>query len=122
MNVNPLDSTNQHPRRGGPADEAPSESIFVVLLTYTAPLTHIDELLDAHRAWLDLQYVEGRFLASGPQEPRTGGLILARGGSRHEILDVISNDPFHRAAVATYEVVEFVPTRGPLAAALRGGA
>ncbi|HEU5036668.1 MAG TPA: YciI family protein [Nocardioides sp.] len=94
----------------------------MVVLTYTAPLARIDELLDAHRAWLDQQYAEGRFLASGPQVPRSGGLILARAESREAVLDVVGTDPFFRAGAASYEVMQFTPTRGPLAAVLRGSA
>lgn len=93
-------------------------SAFVVVLTYTAPLARIDELLEAHRAWLAEQEDAGRLLASGPLLPRTGGVLLAAGGSRAEVETALASDPFHLAGVATYEVVEFTPTRGPLAGSL----
>ncbi|MFC4786340.1 YciI family protein [Nocardioides sp. MAHUQ-72] len=123
MNQDPPASPDPHPHRGRPTDDGEaSPGVFVVLLTYTAPLVQVDDLLDAHRTWLDQRYAEGRFLASGPQVPRSGGLILARARSREAMLDVVGTDPFFRAGVASYEIVQFVPTRGPLAAALVGGA
>lgn len=125
MNQDLPDSPERHSHSaessGRPTDEEDASlGVFVVVLTYTAPLAQIDHLLDAHRSWLDQQYAEERFLASGPQVPRSGGLILARAESREAMLEVIGTDPFSRAGVASYEIAQFAPTRGPLAAALRG--
>ncbi len=84
--------------------------MFVVTLTYTAPLARIDELVPEHVRWLEVQYAAGAFLASGPQVPRTGGLILARAGDRAALDAILAEDPFARAGVATYQVTEFLPT------------
>jgi uncharacterized protein YciI len=89
---------------------------FVLLITYTAPLPRIDALLDEHRAWLDKHFADGTFLVSGPQVPRVGGTILATAESRRQVEDVVSTDPFVRAGVAAYRVIEFTPTRGSYAA------
>lgn len=89
---------------------------FILLLTYASPISRVDELLDVHRAWLDEHSADGTFLVSGPQVPRTGGAILATGTTRAQIEAIVSTDPLARAGAATYEVVEFAPTRGPLAA------
>lgn len=94
-----------------------AEAVSVILVTYVAPLSRIDELLDEHRAWLDEQYRAGRFFAAGRQVPRTGGVILARLGAA-EATALAATDPFARAGVATHQVVEFVPTGGPLAGLL----
>jgi uncharacterized protein YciI len=85
--------------------------MFVVTLTYTAPLSRIDELITEHRAWLDRGYAAGVLLASGAQEPRVGGVLLARAVSRVELDAVLAEDPFARAGVATYQVVRFTPTK-----------
>ena len=55
--------------------------MFVLLLTYTKPLPEVDNHMRAHMKWLNEQYAAGRFVVSGRQIPRTGGVILARGGS-----------------------------------------
>jgi uncharacterized protein YciI len=85
--------------------------MFVVTLTYTAPIERIDELLIEHRAWLDRQYAEGVLLASGPQQPRVGGILLARAADRAALEAVLAGDPFRKAGVATYGVVEFDPIK-----------
>ncbi|MBY9077928.1 GTP cyclohydrolase [Paenibacillus sp. HN-1] len=83
--------------------------MFIVLLTYTAPIERIDELLEGHRAFLRTQYDNGRFLMSGPRNPRTGGVIVAKGESREELLKVLENDPFYREGAASYELLSFDP-------------
>jgi uncharacterized protein YciI len=84
--------------------------MFVVLLTYIAPLKQIDALLPEHVVWLEEQYASGRFLASGRRVPRTGGVILAR-GAKEDIYTALAGDPFSKAGVAEYQVVEFEPTK-----------
>lgn len=103
---------------GGPTrhDVRLAAPAFILLLTYATPVSRVDDLLDAHRAWLDEHFADGTFLVSGPQVPRTGGAILATGTSRAQIEAIVSTDPLAVAGAATYEVVEFAPTRGPLAA------
>ncbi|WP_374290270.1 YciI family protein [Paenirhodobacter enshiensis] len=85
--------------------------IFVVDLEYTAPMERIEGKLDAHRRFLDENYARGRFLASGPKEPRTGGVILALGTSRAEIETLLESDPFKALDLARYTVTEFHPVK-----------
>jgi uncharacterized protein YciI len=85
--------------------------MFVLELTYTAPLDAVDALLDAHRAWLEEQYEEGHFLASGRKNPRDGGVILAVAEDRARIEEVVAGDPFVTAGVCAYRVTEFVATK-----------
>lgn len=85
--------------------------LFIISLTYVASLERLDELMSEHSAFLDRYYADGTFLASGRKVPRTGGVILARGGSREEIWKIIDDDPFRREWVAEYDVIEFVATR-----------
>lgn len=84
--------------------------MFIVTMTYTVPLEQIDALLPDHVAWLERNYAAGRFLASGRQVPRVGGVILAQAGSREELLAVLAEDPFQQAGVAELQVTEFLPT------------
>src|SRR4051794_22506692 len=84
-----------------------SPPMFVLLLTYTAPLAEVDALMRRHMAWLDEHYDAGRFLVSGRRIPRTGGVILARGGDRAEIEAIAASDPFVTGGVAACEVIEF---------------
>lgn len=89
--------------------------LFLIVLTYKVPLTEIDAVIPAHRAYLDQHFATGEFLASGPREPRIGGVILARAGERSRIDELIAADPFSQGNLATYDVVAFTPNRGRFA-------
>ena len=51
--------------------------MFVLILTYKAPIEKVIELLEAHCCYLDKYYAAGIFLASGPQCPGRGELFFA---------------------------------------------
>jgi uncharacterized protein YciI len=84
--------------------------MFIVSLTYTAPLERIDAFLAGHREWLAGQYARGLFLMSGPKAPREGGIIVAHAANRDELEAALRDDPFQQAGVARYEITEFHPT------------
>ncbi|KHK04394.1 YciI family protein [Desulfovibrio sp. TomC] len=83
--------------------------MFLVILTYQKPLEVIDALLEAHFRYLEDTFARGVFLASGRQEPRTGGVILARAESRSILETILADDPFAREGAANYEIIEFIP-------------
>jgi len=85
--------------------------MFVIMVNYVKPLTEIDNHLEAHRRFLDEGYASGIFLASGPRNPRTGGVILAQASSADELKAFMNKDPFHTAGVAKYEYIEFTPLK-----------
>lgn len=85
--------------------------MFVLLLKYVKPLDEVERLMPAHREFLDRFYREGKFLCSGPREPRTGGVILANVANDVEAMKIVVEDPFFSEKVAEYEVIRFTPTR-----------
>lgn len=85
--------------------------MFVILVNYVKSLNEIDAHLETHRRFLDEGYAAGYFLVSGPQVPRTGGVILAQAPNAEELKAFINKDPFKQAGAATYEVVEFFPLK-----------
>ena len=85
--------------------------MFVLELSYTAPLDQVDAVLEAHVAWLDAQYEQGVFLASGRKNPRDGGVILAVAGDRARIEGIAETDPFVTAGVCAYRITEFTATK-----------
>lgn len=85
--------------------------MFVLELTYTAPLEAVDAVLPAHVAWLDEQYERGVFLASGRKNPRDGGVIIVVAGDRARIEEITAEDPFVTAGVCAYRVTEFTATK-----------
>lgn len=85
--------------------------MFVMELTYIAPIEAVEDEMDAHIAWLDGYYAAGVFLASGRKVPRDGGVILAGGVSRAEIEKIAAEDPFSVAGVCAYRITEFIATK-----------
>ncbi|MCX5054314.1 MULTISPECIES: YciI family protein [unclassified Streptomyces] len=85
--------------------------MFVLELTYTAPLDAVDALLEAHVAWLNEQFDKGVFLAAGRKVPRDGGIILALVEDRARAEEITAGDPFSTGGVCTYRIIEFEATR-----------
>jgi uncharacterized protein YciI len=84
--------------------------MYIVTLTYTAPLERIDAYLPAHRAWLQEHTARGLLLMAGRKEPRDGGILVAHAADRAELDAALRDDPFAQAGLATYAVTEFIPT------------
>ncbi|MFH8366890.1 YciI family protein [Streptomyces sp. NPDC018031] len=85
--------------------------MFILELSYTAPLERVDAALEAHVAWLDEQYAAGHFIASGRKEPRDGGVIIAVAEDRAAIERITEADPFVVAGVCAYRIVQFTATK-----------
>ncbi|MFI5909116.1 YciI family protein [Dactylosporangium sp. NPDC051541] len=85
--------------------------MFVITLRYTAEIDKIDDALQAHTEWVDGQYDDGVFVASGAMIPREGGVILAAGLPRSELEARLALDPFQQKGLAEYQIVEFAPRR-----------
>lgn len=50
--------------------------MILVILTYQVALPQVDQHLEAHRAFLAQLRDHNQLVMSGPQEPRTGGVML----------------------------------------------
>lgn len=88
--------------------------MFIISLTYICEMSEVEKHLSSHIDYLNKQYSNGVFLASGRKVPRTGGVILAKAESL-EVLDLIlSDDPFKIHGLANYEITEFVPSKTSL--------
>lgn len=81
--------------------------MFILELTYTAPLDKIDAAMKAHMRWLNAQYAAGHFLVSGRKIPRDGGIIVATGDNREAVEAIAAEDPFVIQGLATVRVIEF---------------
>lgn len=84
--------------------------MFIAILTYKKPLEEVDRFLQAHREYLAEHYAAGDFIASGPQTPRVGGVIVIKVGNRTAVDAIIARDPFNVNDIADYQIVEFTPT------------
>lgn len=84
--------------------------MFVLELTYTAPIERVDAVLAEHVEWLQKEYAAGHFIAAGRKVPRDGGVILAAGMDRATVEQIVAEDPFTLAGVCEYRITEFVAT------------
>ncbi|QKJ22640.1 YciI family protein [Poseidonibacter lekithochrous] len=84
--------------------------MFIVSLTYICDLKEVDNHLSSHVEYLEKQYEEGNFIASGRKVPRTGGIILSKLDSLEKLNKVLEKDPFYQNNLAKYDIQEFIPT------------
>ena len=71
----------------------------------------MERYLAEHRAFLDRYFAQGKLLCTGPQNPRTGGVIVSKAANRAEAEAFTREDPFFRHEIADYTIVEFEPTK-----------
>jgi uncharacterized protein YciI len=86
----------------------------VGIIRYRRPLEDVIVHQDAHRAYLRDLKSKGIVIASGPMNPRSGGLLLLRVADDDlEALDAVrDNDPFVQNGVAQYELIGWNPGIG----------
>lgn len=85
--------------------------MFIIELTYKKDMSFVDSHLEAHRAFLDEYYAKGTLVASGPKNPRDGGIILAREMDRAELEKILALDPFWKEGVADFKITDFAVTK-----------
>jgi uncharacterized protein YciI len=86
----------------------------VALIRYRAPVEQVVVYQDPHRAYLRELKAKGVLIASGPCNPRFGGILLLRVGDDDvKALDAIRDgDPFVQNGVAQYELLGWNPVIG----------
>ncbi len=81
-------------------------ALCLILLDYVKPLDQVDAQMAAHVAWLETGFAHGVLIIAGRQDPRVGGVIVAR-GDKAEIEALAATDPFVTSGVATARVIAF---------------
>jgi len=84
---------------------------FIVEITYTEPWEKIEPVVPEHRLFLQGYYDKGMLLMSGPQNPKVGGILVAKAESLQQIEAMIAEDPYNKHTIATYRIVEFNPVK-----------
>ena len=85
--------------------------MFIIQLTYKTALSEVNKYLYAHREFLDYYYKQGLLVASGPMNPRTGGIIIAATKDKSGLEAIFQKDPFYLAEIADYQFIEFTPIK-----------
>lgn len=84
--------------------------MFIVSLTYIKDINVVESHLEEHVEYLKEEYAKGSFIASGRKVPSAGGIILSNLKDKDMLMSILQKDPFYKNQVATYEIIEFVPT------------
>ena len=85
--------------------------MFVIMLKYVKPIEIVEQYLVVHREFLESGYKKNYFIASGPQIPRQGGIILSQLKDRIQLEEIINHDPFKINQIAEYSIIEFDPVK-----------
>lgn len=85
--------------------------MFIIQLTYKAPINEVEKYTQAHREYLDYYYKQGLLILSGPLKPRTGGIVIAATTDRALVESICQKDPFYLAEIADYQLIEFTPVK-----------
>ncbi len=85
--------------------------MFIIDLTYKVNLSEVEKHLEDHIQYLEHQYAQGYFQASGRKNPRTGGIILSTLSDKDKLMELIEKDPFKIHDLAVYTITEFIPSK-----------
>ena len=80
----------------------------IALVRYRRPLEEVVEVTDQHRAYLKELKDAGTLLASGPMDPRSGGILLLNVPDDDVVasLDKVRDgDPYVTFGLAQYELI-----------------
>ncbi len=86
----------------------------LAIIRYRRPLEEVLVHQDAHRAYLRGLKDKGLLIASGPMNPRFGGLVLLRvpDDDAKALDNVRDGDPFFQSGVAQYQLIGWAPVIG----------
>jgi|SaaInlStandDraft_2_1057019.scaffolds.fasta_scaffold56816_3 uncharacterized protein YciI len=84
--------------------------MLIINLEYKKPLAEVNKYLEDHRNFLQKYYDKNMLIASGPKDPRTGGIILAN-IDKESIEQIIKEDPFYQNNIADYTITVFDPVK-----------
>lgn len=88
--------------------------MFVCVTTYLAEIPPDSPALHEHWSYLDGRLAAGELVCSGPQTPRTGGVLVLRVADRDAAERFVQADPLVRDGFVSHQLIEFTPTRSIL--------
>ena len=79
--------------------------MFLIIVDYKKPLEEVERYLAEHWAFLDRYFAQGKLLCTGPQNPRTGGVIVSKAAYRAEA-EAFKNKSGERAHETVYSLFD----------------
>jgi uncharacterized protein YciI len=84
----------------------------IALIRYRKPLDEVLKVVDEHRAYLRDLKAEGLLLASGPLDPRSGGILLLRVPDVAALDAIRDRDPLTKTGCGQHELLPWLPNVG----------
>ena len=88
--------------------------MYLMISRYLVPLEQVDEVRDAHLAYLEGLEARNLVVTAGRQDPAVGGVVLLNVDDEARAQELISQDPYVLRGVAEYTATGWIPTRGAL--------
>lgn len=85
--------------------------MFILNINYIKPISEVEQFLDSHILFSEKYYKSNKFICSSRKNPRNGGIILCNAENTTEVNKIISEDPFFIKKIASYEIIEFIPSK-----------
>jgi len=83
--------------------------MLIAISKYLKPLQEVDLHRAAHVAYLQKLVANNVLLVGGRQMPPTGAVLIAKISSKEAFLKLLKEDPYVKAGLAEYTVLEFTP-------------
>ncbi len=84
--------------------------MFIAISKYKKPLAEVDVYRAEHHQYVKSLFAAGKLLVCGRQNPPVGGVIIAITQTLAEFEIILENDPFTKADVAEYNIIEVKPS------------
>ena len=91
----------------------------IAIIRYRRPLEEVLSIVEQHRSYLRELKDEGVLIASGPMDPRNGGILLLnvdedgdRGDAQARLDRVRDEDPYVTFGMAQYELIPWAVNIG----------
>jgi uncharacterized protein YciI len=88
--------------------------VYLMISKYLVPVAQVDEVRDAHLAFLEGLEEQNLVVTAGRQDPPVGGVVLLNVDEQARALEIMAQDPYVLRGVAEYSATGWVPTRGAL--------
>ncbi|MFL9871939.1 YciI family protein [Paraburkholderia megapolitana] len=83
--------------------------MYLIVSQYVVEPTEVDPHRKSHAEWVTKYISDGTFIAAGPRESKTGGVIVAKGIEQSALNAIVAEDSFVEHKLVKIEIISFDP-------------
>ncbi|MFM0643892.1 YciI family protein [Paraburkholderia bryophila] len=83
--------------------------MYLIVSQYVVEPAKVDPHRKSHSEWVAKYIGDGTFIAAGPRESKTGGVIIAKGIDQTTLNTILAEDSFVVQKLVEIEIVGFDP-------------